>query len=115
MIIKDVYSSQVISVHRLAKTFQEPVSTVGRWIGPHRKGVLKERYYPVSADPAIRACVRGLCDKRRNRTFGYHRIWVLLSRNGLVINKKTVWRNMHEMGLIGPKRWYMRRCVQGSG
>ena len=106
MIIKDVYSSQETSVRRLARTFQEPVSTVGRWIGPQRKDVMKERYCPVSGDPAIRACVRSLCDKGRNRTFGYRRIWALLRRSGLVINKKTVWRIMHEMGLTRPKIWY---------
>ena len=106
MIIKDVYSSRAISVRRLARTFQEPVSTVGRWTAPRRKDVVKERYCPVSGDPAIRACVRSLCDKERNRTFGYRRIWALLRRSGLVINKKTVWKIMHEMGLTRPKRWY---------
>jgi len=106
MIVRSIYCDTEISVRRLARTFGEPVSTVGRWIRPKRKNVTKERRCPVSGNPSIRACVRSMCERPRNRTFGYRRIWALLRRNGIVINKKTVWKIMHQMGLTRPKRWY---------
>lgn len=106
MIIKNVYRGETISVRRLAETFQEPVSTVGRWVGPERKKVLKQRLCPVSGNPDVRARIRSLCEKPRHLTFGYRRIWALLRREGMVINKKTVWRIMHEMNLTRPKIWH---------
>jgi len=106
MIVKNLYHNELTSIRRLARTFVEPISTVGRWVGPEKKKVAKQSRCPVSEDPAIRARVRSLCDQPRNRTFGYRRIWALLRRQGLIINKKTVWKIMHEMGLARPKIWY---------
>jgi len=106
MIVRNIYCNEVTSIRRLARTFAEPVSTIGRWIGPEKDSVTKQRYCPVSGDPAVRAKVRSLCDRARNRTFGYRRIWALLRREGVIINKKTVCKIMHEMGLSRPKIWY---------
>ena len=106
MIVKNIYSGQMISIRRLARTFREPVSTVGRWVGPERKKVAKQRCCPVSGDRLLRTRVGDLCDQPRNRTFGYRRIWALLRREGVIVNKKTVWRIMHDMGLSRPKIWH---------
>jgi putative transposase len=54
----------------------------------------------------VRAKVYALCHEHRNRTFGYRRIWALLRRTALIINKKTVWKIMHQMGLTRPKTRY---------
>jgi len=48
-----------------------------------------------------------LCHEPRHETFGYRRIWALLRRcRGIRINRKTVWRIMHEEGLVRPKVWH---------
>ncbi len=106
MIAKNIYLNEGISVRRLAGAFTEPVSTVGRWAGPVQKKVVKPKRCPVSGNALVRSKVQALCNEPRNRTFGYRRIWALLRREGLVINKKTVWKIMHEMGLARPKIWY---------
>jgi len=106
VIVKDIYSNTATSIRRLARTFGEPVSTVGRWVGAGKKKAVSKRRCPVSDKPLLRAKVRKLCDEPRNRTFGYRRIWALLRREGLIINKKTVWKIMHEMGLTRPKIRY---------
>jgi hypothetical protein len=96
MITKHIYSTASISIRRLARTLSEPVSTVGRWVGPEHKRVPALRYHPVSGNPVVRAGVRRACEKPRHRTFGYRRIWALLRREGMLINKKAVWRIMHD-------------------
>jgi len=54
----------------------------------------------------VREAVKAACDEPRHRTFGYRRIWaVLRQRNRLFLNKKTVWRAMHDMGLSQQKIW----------
>ncbi len=106
MIAKSIYLNEGISVRRLGWAFTEPSSTVGRWVGPELKKVVKPKRCPVSGNSLLRAKVRSLCDQPRNRTFGYRRIWALLRRGGLIINKKTVWKIMHEMGLARPKIWH---------
>jgi putative transposase len=106
MIIKDIHCSQTISVRRLARTFQEPVSTVGRWIRPEHKMPLKKKLCPVSGNLTVREKIRHLCEQPRHLTFGYRRIWALLRREGMMMNKKTVWRIMHEMHLTRPKIWH---------
>jgi len=106
MIVSDIYCNEPTSIRRLARTFAEPASTVGRWVGPEKEKVVKQSRCPVSGDPVIRARVRSLCDQPRNRTFGYRRIWALLRRDGMIINRKTVWKIMHEMGLSRPKIWH---------
>jgi putative transposase len=47
-----------------------------------------------------------LCDEPRHRTYGYRRIWALLRRQGIGVNRKTVWRIMHQEGLVRPKVWH---------
>ena len=106
MIVKNLYHNELTSVRRLARTFAKPISTVGRWVGPERVRQARGRKCPVSGDKVLLAKVRELCDKPRHRTYGYRRIWALLRRNGHLINKKTVWRMMHQMGLSRPKVWY---------
>jgi putative transposase len=106
MIVRSVYCNEVTSMRRLARAFCEPVSTVGRWAGPEKQKVSRQRRCPVSGELTVRAIVRNLCDRVRNRTFGYRRIWALLRRKGVIINKKTVWKIMHDMGLTRPKIWY---------
>lgn len=106
MIVMKAYSDGDVSVRRLARAGDEAVSTVGRWVGPAKERVCKPRCCPVSGDESIRARVYSLCHGHRNRTFGYRRIWALLRREGLFINKKTVWKMMHGMGLCRPKIRY---------
>ena len=107
MIIKTVYSSHTISVRRLARTFQEPVSTVGRWIiTPQGCKPAKQRHRPVCDNPSIRERILYLCNQPRHLKYGYRYIWALLRRDGIVINKKSVWRIMHEMNLTRPKVWH---------
>lgn len=106
MIAKEVYSNETISIRRLARTFQEPVSTVGRWVGPEYHKPTKQRNRPVCDNPSIRETIRYLCNHPRHLKFGYRHIWALLRRDGLFINKKTVWRIMHEMNLTRPKIWH---------
>ena len=91
MIARNLYRCESISVRRLAQAFREPVSTVGRWAVPEKNKALAKRCCPVSGNCLLRAKVRELCDQPRNRTFGYRRIWALLRRKGMIINKKTVW------------------------
>ena len=85
----------------------QPPSTVGRWVKPRaQQEVSCRRTCPVSGDPALRSAVRRLCDEPRHRTFGYRRIWALLRREGVwAVNKKTVWRIMHDEELTRPKVW----------
>jgi putative transposase len=106
MIAQNIYSNEGISIRRLGQAFTEPASSVGRWVGPGQKKVVKPKRCPVSGNALVRSKVQALCDERRNRTFGYRRIWALLRREGLIINKKTVWKIMHEMGLTRPKIWH---------
>jgi len=106
MIVRQIYRNEQTSIRRLARSFTEPVSSIGRWVGPERTKVARQRSCPVSGNPDVRAKVLELCDQPRNRTFGYRRIWALLRRRGIIINKKTVWKIMHQMGLSRPKIWY---------
>lgn len=106
MIVKSIYSDQTISVRRLARVFHEPVSTVGRWTGPEHRKLDKQRHRPVSDNLSVRKKVLHLCDQPRHLMFGYRRIWALLRRDGMIINKKTVWRIMHEMNLTRPRIWH---------
>jgi putative transposase len=95
-----------VSIRRLALTFDEAVSTVGRWVGPKHFTEPKKRYRPVSGDINLRCKVWQLCHEPRHLMFGHRRIWALLRRCGWFVNKKTVWRIMHEMKLCRPKVWH---------
>lgn len=106
MTAKQLYTNSTMSVRRLGSAIGEPTSSVGRWVGPERRKVSAARCCPVSSQESVRGKVRYLCEQPRNRTFGYRRIWALLRRKGLKINKKTVYKVMRQMRLTRPKRWY---------
>lgn len=101
-----------MSLGRLAKVFDVPRSTVGRWTRPLDAEATSgaQRRRPVSGDPALRDKVRQLCNEPRHERFGYRRIWALLRRVwGVEVNRKTVWRIMHDLGLVREKIWRRRR------
>lgn len=104
--IRDVRGESELSIRRLARATGEPVSTVGAWVRPvAAQEARRRRRCPVSGDPAIRAAVRSLCQGPRHQTYGYRYIWALLRRDrGICINRKTVWRIMHEEGLVQAKK-----------
>jgi len=98
-----------LSVRRLARSFELPVSRIGRWIGPARRGSSgSRRRCPVSGDAELRRTIQELCLEERYQGYGYRRIWALLRRRGWRINRKTVWRIMREAGLSRPKMWHRR-------
>jgi len=105
-VIKEVRTEAKVSIRRLSRATGEPVSTVGAWVKPATAcKPERRRQCPVSRDPAIRAAVRSLCQAPRHLTYGYRYIWALLRRErGIYINRKTVWRIMHEEGLVQPKK-----------
>ena len=95
-----------MSIRRLARAVAEPTSTVGAWVKPREARASVGRRRPVSDDPRIREAVRSLCDAPRHLRCGYRFIWALLKRHkGIAVNRKTVWRIMHEEGLVQPKVW----------
>jgi len=110
-VIEAVRSREHVSIRRLARAAGEPVSTVGAWVRPatgEAKGSRRRR--PVADDPVVRRAVRSLCQDPRHLTWGYRRVWALLRRQrGLCVNKKTVWRIMHEEGLVRAKVWHRPR------
>lgn len=96
-----------LSVRRLARAFAEPASTTGCWLKPKALPTLQlRRWRPVSDELTLRQHVQALADQPRHRTFGYRRIWALLRRNGMPINRKTVRRIMRDLGLSRPKFSY---------
>ena len=105
MIVLEIRKDRSVSIRRIGRSFDVPVSTVGRWVGPTRDNEPKQRYCPVSNNVDLRHKVRQLCQMPRNLTFGHRRIWALLRRSGCFVNKKTVWKIMHQMGLCRPKVW----------
>ena len=105
MIVLQIRKDHDMSIRRIGRTFDVAVSTVGRWVSPACESESKRRCCPVSGNVNLRCKVRQLCQMPRNLTFGYRRIWALLHRSGWFVNKKTVWKIMHEMGLCRPKIW----------
>lgn len=105
--VETVRNDEELSVRRLAVAADEAPSTVGRWVGPRpREPLSLSRRCPVSGDAALRERVRQLCDGPRHATYGYRRIWALVRREGRwAVNRKTVWRIMHDEGLTRPKVW----------
>jgi len=106
MISTQAYFRANVSIRRLARASQSPVSTVGRWVGPQRQRKTAERKCPVCGNAELGREVQQLCDMPRHRTYGYRRIWALLRRRGHRINRKTVRRMMRQMGLSRPKIWH---------
>jgi len=107
-VASEVRQAGRLSIRRLAEALDEPASSVGRWVRPRlpEEAMALQRRCSVSGDPGLRARVRALCEKPRHRTYGYRRIWAHLRRQGVRVNQKTVWRIMHEEGLVRPKVWH---------
>jgi len=95
-----------LSIRRLARSFELPISRVGRWVGPQKPAETRQIRCPVSGNPELRETVRELCLEERYQTYGYRRIWALLRRRGWPVNQKTVHRIMREEGLTRPKIWH---------
>jgi len=96
-----------MSVRRLAQAFQEPVSTVGRWIEVPADLLPTRKPRRVSDDAVLRTRIRDLCNEPRNQTFGHRRIRALLKRRwGVQVNRKTVLRIMREEKLTRPRMWH---------
>jgi len=60
MIVRNLYSNEVTSIRRLARTFAEPISTVGRWVESGKEKVAKQRCCPVSDNCLLRVKIRYL-------------------------------------------------------
>ncbi len=89
-----------MSVRRLARVLEEPVSTVGRWAKARGEAAPVARR-ELSEEADLREKIRGLCLEGRNRTFGYRRIGALLKRvYELRVNRKRVLRIMRGLGLV---------------
>jgi len=103
--VVEIRKNNSVSIRRLALAFGEPVSTVGRWVGPKHQIEPKKRHCPVSGDVGLRCKIWQLCHEPRHLMFGYRRICALLHRCDVFIDKKTVLRIMREMVLCRPKVW----------
>ena len=94
---------------RLARAWEEPVSSVGRWgrevpaldVPPSPR---RQREGPEEA--VLRERIRALCAGPRHLTFGYRRITALVRRQGQGVNRQRVSRCMREMGLTRPRVWH---------
>ena len=106
--MEQVREESVMSISRLAKAFDEPRASVGRWsAGGSLRDGQKSRKRPVSADEAIREKVKLLCCEPRHHTFGHRRIKALLKRRyGLIVSRKTVLRIMDDLGLKQDRIWH---------
>jgi len=108
--VAEVQREQGLTVRRISRAFEEPVSTVGRWVQKRPRDSMRgcrSRACPVSGDREIREAIRALCQEDRHLTWGYRRIRVLCkARHGLLLNHKTVHRVMREEGLCRPKVWH---------
>ncbi|MCP4568670.1 MAG: IS3 family transposase [FCB group bacterium] len=103
--MKKVREQARISVARLAKAFDEPRSTVGRWVAQGAQQEHQKRTCPVSEDEKIVAQVREICLRQRCRTYGYRRVHAILKKEGTHINRKTVLKIMQKHRLTQPKVW----------
>jgi putative transposase len=93
------------SVRRLARALEEPASSVGRWLHPAAANSepVRVAQAPATRHHVLRDRVRALCAEPRHATFGYRRICALLRREGRLVNRKTVWHIMHDLGLVRPR------------
>lgn len=93
-----------MSIRRIGFSLEQPVSTVGRWLGPVNSAASKARECPVSGDPAFRAKVKELCEEDRHEKYGHRRIRAHLARRfGIRATRKTVLRVMREEDLSQPR------------
>ena len=102
----EVREESGMSIRRLAKVFDEPVSTVGRWVKPRADRERKARRRPVSGDPQFRDKIKALCAEPRNQTRGHRPIRAMLRRRwNIRAARKTVLRVMREEKLTQSKIW----------
>jgi len=94
------------SLGRLARTFQEPRSSVGRWVAAETATEPPRRRRPVGDDPVLREAVRQEALRPRQQGFGYRRITAVLRRRGGRVNRKTVYRIMKEEKLLQDRIWH---------
>lgn len=71
-----------------------------RVLGAHRSSVRYRRHQ--GDDEALRVRLRQLAADRRR--FGYRRLWVLLRREGMLVNHKRIYRLYREEGLSVRRR-----------
>jgi putative transposase len=74
-----------------------------------------QRYEPREADDEgqlVKRMLELVCIHPR---FGYRRIWVLLRREGLVVNRKRLYRLWRQEGLKVPKKQRKKRRLGNSG
>jgi len=94
-----------MSIDRLARAFNEPRSSVGRWVAAKDGVTSSRRRRPVGDDAALREGVRQETLRPRQHGFGYRRITAVLRRKGRHVNRKTVYRVMKEERLLQDRIW----------
>jgi len=94
-----------MSIDRLARAFNEPRSSVGRWVAAKDVVAPPRRRRPVGDDVALREAVREEILRPRQQGFGYRRITAVLRRKGRCVNRKTVYRVMKEERLLQDRIW----------
>jgi len=68
-----------------------------------------QRYEPQQVEDEGRLIGRMLEHVRRNPRYGYRRVWVLLRRDGFVVNRKRVYRLWRREGLKVPRKQRKKR------
>jgi transposase InsO family protein len=89
-----------VSERRACEVVEQPRST--------------QRYEPQEADDEGRIVTRMLELVRAHPRYGYRRIWVLLRREGIVVNRKRIYRLWKQEGLKVPKKQRKKRRMGSS-
>lgn len=96
-----------VSIDRLARVFEEPRSSIGRWVAaPSAESVPRPRPRPVGDGSALQQAVREEAMRPRQLRFGYRRITAALRRKGWKVNRKTVYRIMKDQALLQDRIWH---------
>lgn len=90
----------MVSERRACEVVEQPRST--------------QRYKPQEADDEGPLVTRMLELVRERPRFGYRRIWVLLRREGFVVNRKRVYRLWRREGLKVPRKQRKKRRLGTS-
>lgn len=101
-----MHREQKTSLSRLSAAFQEPRSSVGRWIASQRAAPARHTRQPEERETGMRQAVRQEAMRDRQRCFGYRRITAALRRRGYRVNRKAVCRVMREEGLLQERAWH---------
>jgi len=85
-----------------------PITVMCRFFGVSRSGYYDyvKRMDKPAFDQALAEKIAE-CQERVNKTYGYHRVYIWLKKQGIVRNPKTVLRVMQKYGLLSEIR---RRC-----